>query len=484
MTTKQIASSDLERDLLGMLIFSKGDAVPAISDFLSPNDFFIPAFKDIFSSILNIYRQGFKLNIHSLSLDLKASFPDKPDLLKIAVSLKEGAFSDSYVIPYAKKIKEHSLRSQLADYTEGFHDKLSNADEDLDSLIVDAKNFLQSFDYVDAPNSLITQSFFFDQLFFPELDRCKLYANRKTGFFNIDEHQIFAPGLYVLGATPACGKTTFAWQLLNQLSQNGEFCIFCSYEMSKIELYTKSLARELFLRDNNSTITAADIRKGAKSDLLDEIVLDIIHGNSNFNVSLFELQDESIDDLLRLLKPLCKNRDKPPVVCLDYLQIVPSNDKKLLSDKAKIDDIVRKLKTFQRETNTTFIVISSFNRINYYAQVTFESFKESGNIEYTADVIWALQLNAANQIKFGDSVSDTRKKFEDAKRQQPREIQLKCLKNRSGMNYDCFFNYFSAHDYFEPCNEFELPPNDNQNSTSYNDEDDADNNLKGAMDSD
>ena len=27
------------------------------------------------------------------------------------------------------------------------------------------------------------------------------------------------------------------------------------------------------------------------------------------------------------------------------------------------------------------------------------------------------------------------------------------MKNRSGNNYDCFFKYYSAHDYFVPCDE-------------------------------
>ena len=145
---------------------------------------------------------------------------------------------------------------------------------------------------------------------------------------------------------------------------------------------------------------------------------------------------------------------------MDYLQIVPpSNDKQLLNDKAKIDDIVRKLKSFQRDTNTTFIVVSSFNRQNYFQHVSFESFKDSGNIEYTADVIWALQLNVVNQIKAGATISDTRKKFDDAKKTQPREIQLKCLKNRHGQNYDCYFNYFSAHDFFQPADNFNAVDN-------------------------
>lgn len=33
--------------------------------------------------------------------------------------------------------------------------------------------------------------------------------------------------------------------------------------------------------------------------------------------------------------------------------------------------------------------------------------------------------------------------------QTPREIQIKCLKNRNGNLYDVYFNYYSAHDYFE-----------------------------------
>ena len=166
---------------------------------------------------------------------------------------------------------------------------------------------------------------------------------------------------------------------------------------------------------------------------------------------VLELQDETVEDLLTLLKPLCAKKKKAPVVCLDYLQIVPTNRE---STKLGIDDAVRKLKKFQRDTNTTFIVISSFNRTNYAQSVSFESFKESGNIEYTADVVWALQLNVMNEIKGGELVSETRRKIDGAKKQQPRQIHLKCLKNRQGTNYDCFFEYHSAHDCFEPCAPF------------------------------
>lgn len=298
------------------------------------------------------------------------------------------------------------------------------------------------------PTKRVAMADYFANQFDTDIEQMKAYSERTSGFDNLDQFQFFHPGLYVIGATPAAGKTTFCWQFLEQVARKGETCIYCSYEMSQLELFSKSLAREIFKRVPNTELTAADIRRGAWSVQLAAVRNDF--AKSNFDLSILELQDESIDDLLTLLKPLCLDKAKAPVVCLDYLQIVPNSRE---SAKLGIDDSVRKLKKFQRDTNTTFIVISSFNRVNYTQSVSFESFKESGNIEYTADVVWALQLYVLNHIN-PSNITDARKRIDDAKKQQPRQIQLKCLKNRQGTNYDCFFNYFSAHDYFESCEKF------------------------------
>lgn len=57
-----------------------------------------------------------------------------------------------------------------------------------------------------------------------------------------------------------------------------------------------------------------------------------------------------------------------------------------------MDSIVTALKVLQKENDLVIVVISSLNRQNYLSPVDFESFKESGGIEYTADVVWGLQL--------------------------------------------------------------------------------------------
>lgn len=324
----------------------------------------------------------------------------------------------------------------------------SSAQQPLSDALIQAEQQQTDWrSHAEPPKTFLMADYFAHQLK-ADIDALQNYANRLTGFKNIDEQQFFSPGLYVIGATPAAGKTTFCWQLLEQLANNGENCIYCSYEMSALELFSKTAARQLFLRDKQTKLTAADIRRGSWSAQLDSVISDV--ANSKANLQVLELQDETIDDLLCRLKPLCFDKAKAPVVCLDYLQIVPSSRE---SAKLGIDDSVRKLKKFQRDTNTTFIVISSFNRTNYTQSVSFESFKESGNIEYTADIVWALQLNILNSIN-PSNIGDSRKKINEAKKKQPRQIQLKCLKNRQGTNYDCFFQYFSAHDCFEPCEKF------------------------------
>ena len=442
---------EMEKKLLSALMLKESIVVPKIISILQPDDFYRPEHRLIYRAIINVYLQGTPPDILLVEAELKRS----GDLDKIShrylFSLIDYEFTTSRAESFALAIKE---KANLRKFIQACLFSLDEAQQDIRST-ADLISYTQRQfnDIINFNESAKKSSLndYFTNYFLDDIDNMKNYANRSSGFDNLDQKQFFSPGLYVIGATPAAGKTTFCWQLLEQLAERGETCIFCSYEMSRLELFSKSLARNLFKRSPSTAITSADIRRGAYSTLLNNIRDEL--ANSNLNLNIFELQDESIDELLALLRPLCQDKSKAPVVCLDYLQIVPTSRD---SAKLGIDDSVRKLKKFQRDTNTTFIVISSFNRTNYVQSVSFESFKESGNIEYTADVIWALQLNILNHIN-PTNIADARQKIDKAKKQQPRQIQLKCLKNRQGTNYDCFFNYYSAHDFFQPCEAFDEP---------------------------
>ena len=451
---------DAEKELLSALLVRNGEKIPAVAAIVSADDFYRPEHRIIYRVILELYAQGTPPNILSVFNELQKT-KSKVEFSYLRL-IAELSVTNAYAVAHAKIVKEKSELRRLMNTAESlFHDAQQGITSPVE-IIAKHQVVLEEISRAATPsNKTGFNEYVTTAAFQSDVGEMKLYAERKTGFENLDEYQFFTPGLYIIGATPAAGKTTFCWQLLEQLARKGESCIYCSYEMSRLELFSKSFARELFRRDEKTALTAAQIRRGGSSKALYEVLVDLAEKSLKFSV--LELQDETVDDLLTLLKPLCTDKAKAPVVCLDYLQIMPTGRE---STKLGIDETVRKLKKFQRDTNTTFIVISSFNRTNYAQSVSFESFKESGNIEYTADVVWALQLNVLNEIKGGELVSETRRKIDEAKKQQPRQIHLKCLKNRQGTNYDCYFEYHSAHDYFEPCDKDEF-----NNST----ETDADN---------
>ena len=447
---------DTEKALLAALLVRNGEIIPEVSAIVEAEDFYRPEHKILYRIIVQLYAQGIVPNIFSIFEELRKNDDAEQIDFAYLCSITKSNYTNAYAVDNAKNIRKKSILRRVIQSAEKLADDARRGVLSITDIIAEHRNALDELDKSVTSPKKISFGQFFAEKFKKSVAETKAYANRQTGFDNLDEHQFFLPGLYVIGATPAAGKTTFCYQLLEQLANKGERCIYCSYEMSQLELFSKSLARELFKSDDKTTLTAAQIRKGGTSAELERLVVDF--ADSQRDLSVLELQDETVDDLLNLLRPLCTDKTKAPVVCLDYLQIMPTGRE---STKLGIDEVVRKLKKFQRETNTTFIVISSFNRTNYAQTVSFESFKESGNIEYTADVVWALQLNIMNKIKGGEPVCETRRKIDAAKKQQPRQIHLKCLKNRQGTNYDCFFNYHSAHDYFEPCapfNEEELPP--------------------------
>ena len=106
------------------------------------------------------------------------------------------------------------------------------------------------------------------------------------------------------------------------------------------------------------------------------------------------------------------------------------------------------LKDFQKKNDLIVFVLSSFNRENYWLPVSETAFKETGELEFTADVIFGLQYSVVNTFSKMTEF-EKRDLISKAKKEQPRKIQLVCLKNRFGEPYKCNFLYHSAVNNFE-----------------------------------
>ena len=303
---------------------------------------------------------------------------------------------------------------------------------------------------------------YFSSIFQSDVDTNRKFENRKTGFENLDnEINYFLPGVYIVGGLPALGKTTFALQLLDQMARQGNHCIYVSYEMVQCFLYSKLLAREVARIETNDyskqvggidydtgkeiyRLTSTQISLGRINSFHKDAYLEALNNFKNDQKQLYIWEENQIDidNLLERIKKICLQLDEPPIVCIDYLQLLTAGSD---NTKTALDEVLHKIFNFRRETNTTFIIISSLNRANYQTEISFESFKESGSIEYSADAIWGLQLLLDKRTP-----SDAEK----AKKEIPRQIQLKCLKNRFGANFDIGFYYYPNCDTFIPMLEY------------------------------
>ncbi len=276
-------------------------------------------------------------------------------------------------------------------------------------------------------------------------------AKTQTGYANIDAISGLYPGMYVVGAISSLGKTTFVHQMCDQLAESGKHIIYFSLEQSALELVSKSLARIIGKKDNYKAMTSLQIRMNATDERVKDAIsvyndyagkVTIVEGR--FDTTIVEIEEYVVDYIQT-------NKIKP-IVVIDYLQIIKSDNVRLAT-KDTVEMNLTKLKQLQRDNNLIMIVISSMNRQNYLTQVDYESFKESGIIEYSADVVWGLQLEVLHDEIFNKQakLNEKRQKIKDAKAETPRKIELCCLKNRFGKSsYSCSFKYYPQYDYFVP----------------------------------
>jgi replicative DNA helicase len=293
-----------------------------------------------------------------------------------------------------------------------------------------------------------------------------------TGFKDLDEilNGGITSRLYVLGAVSGFGKTTFCLQVMEQMARSGRDVLFYSLEMGKDELIARMLSRITLERCKDikdaKTETGISIAKrwkyysDAEKTLISEAVqelysfadhIQIIEGNASTNA-------QDIRDKMDEVKQMTGTA---PVLFVDFIQIMGAMDEnRMFTDKQVLDSNILPLKLISREFDTPVLVISSFNRENYNNPVNKSAFKESGSLEYTADVLIGLQafgmdyqtdLNETEGSKnYKKRIWNLRKSNSaKARKGQPVQIQLKILKNRNGAEGSVIFEYLHRFNNFK-----------------------------------
>lgn len=348
------------------------------------------------------------------------------------------------------------------DFNEALQDNPEQFKADIAAAIEQAKEARDEKIAERRENYLRENSAFYDlEGFINRISDSATNPPVKTGFDKLDEALDggLYEGLYIIGAVTSTGKTTLALQMADNIAKSGRDVLIFSLEMGADELKAKTISRLTLLNclekqetDKDKNLlrlakTSRGIMTGARyekySDAEKNLIYDSItqYGNEYarhifINEGIGNIGAAKIKETVEQHKAVM---GAAPVVIVDYLQILAPYDIRA-TDKQNTDKAVLELKRLSRDMHTTVFCVSSLNRGGYKGAVTLADFKESGAIEYGADVLLGLYFTGADNDNFDISA---------AKKESPRKMTLNVLKNRNGGTgstvnflYHTLFNYF------------------------------------------
>jgi replicative DNA helicase len=216
------------------------------------------------------------------------------------------------------------------------------------------------------------------------------------------------PGIHMLAAEPGAGKTTLALNFLLTAAKQGVPALFLSFEEPLFRLMVKLVCIERGLDAKGYFEGLGDLGRfqeaiRSMAGALGNIYL--LEGSSKTTVAQVRA---------RLLKALTLHKADTALLVVDYLQRWASSSRERDEYRHLVAGRVTELRDVSNALKCPILLISSQNR-ERQGMASLASFKESGDIEYSAD-----------------SALFLRRKDESVVNGASREVELALKKNRYG----------------------------------------------------
>ncbi len=217
-----------------------------------------------------------------------------------------------------------------------------------------------------------------------------------TNFPALDKFTNGLRGIGVLGGPPKIGKSTYALNIAGNAAESGHPVIYCDFENGTEKLCLKILSRLSKFTCAEILTNINGVRSRPEYERVKERCLTIgknlfIHRPSlkdvkQDNGTPLEASNILLGKYVTYIKEELKI-DKDILIIVDSLQKLPLWN---MSDRrGNIDSWLRAFETARDSFGVTFLIISELAR-GTYDNASIDSFKESGDIEYTADL--AIQM--------------------------------------------------------------------------------------------
>lgn len=347
-----------------------------------------------------------------------------------------------------QELKGRAIKAAAFKHRDGYKDINDELNADRDALERNVYHHILQLNRNCLPTCCKMQEF---------LQRIKEGRNAKTystGLKALDKalNGGLREGLYCIGAMSGFGKTTLVLQIADTIAAAGDDVLYISLEMSADELTAKSISRRTYqqclanaashenilaVARTTLDVLRCDLATPAQEKTFTEAATAYTEHEAKHLYIVEGMQDVTAATVRQLVEQHRQRHGRPLVVFIDYLQLLTTADTTQSSDKQKMDAAIKALKDISRDFKIPVVAISSMNRASYDGGLNMASFKESGNIEYTADVLLALEATLPDDCK--DDTKEAKKKrlavFKKNNASQrhgePVKVDIKILKCRT-----------------------------------------------------
>ena len=204
----------------------------------------------------------------------------------------------------------------------------------------------------------------------------------ETGFTKLDHHLEGLRGINILGGRPKVGKSCFFMQISTEVARSEIPVIYYDFENGRQKIYLRTLVRL-------SRIAEKKIRSGelstVETEKLQKSFAELTTMLRYFKVVTDrQLTPDTVRRHIDFVKH--ETRKDQILIVIDSLHKLPFQN--LTERRSGIDAWLRWLEAIRDEERACFLVISELSRSKdggYGEKPDLSAFKESGDIEYSAD---------------------------------------------------------------------------------------------------
>jgi replicative DNA helicase len=215
-----------------------------------------------------------------------------------------------------------------------------------------------------------------------ERDKGKQLLGLSTGFEKMDRALNGIRGINIMGGQPKAGKSCFFMQVTTDMAGKKIPIIYYDFENGRQKIYARTLCRLSRLSEEQMRMKAPEAGIAKR--------LETAHLNLKERLHYFRIVTDRklTPDIMRRQIDFLQHetRQDHALVVVDSLHKLPF--KNLSERRTGIDEWLRHLEAIRDEQNVSFLVISELSRDEggrYSEKPDLGSFKESGDIEYSAD---------------------------------------------------------------------------------------------------